>query len=195
MFTSPVPLMLIRSDGPALIEVNGAALGECSHTVCACMPLSTDGAYYVTALPLTPLRYAVTRKICFEEGVLSDIPRDISACAWPGGIYEFTLSCGGAPEAETPPTGELKTALEFLFHIRSHENGPAEQLMHAGLRESVNFDALCAFFGDFVSARPPVTDVSGRYVGVIASERDDLMSARLYEFEYRDGLIYNVTEL
>lgn len=195
MFTSPVPLMVIRSDGPALVEVNGALLGECSSRAYAAMPVAGDGCYYISVFPLTPLRYTVTRRVCFADGILSDLPRDISACAWPGAVYEFTLACGGTPEPDEPPTGELQTALNFLFAIRAQDKSSAQALMHAELIELVDFDALCSFFGIFITARPPIADSSGRYIGLIASERENLMSARLYEFEYRGGLIYNVTEL
>lgn len=194
MYTSPVPLMVIRSEAPALIEVNGALLGECSRSGYVTMPVG-DGCYYISAFPLTPLRLSVTRRAVFENGVLSSVSPDISACAWPGGIYEFLFDCGGAHEETPLPGGTLKTALDFFDAVRRQDRVAALALMHTGLVSLIDFGSLCGFCGAFVSARPPIADASGRYIGLIASERPELMSARLYELEYRDGLIYNVTEL
>ena len=46
MYYSPVPLIIIRADCPALIEVNGQLLGECGEGAHVAMPASD------TAMPM-----------------------------------------------------------------------------------------------------------------------------------------------
>ena len=52
MYYSPVPLLIIRADAPALIEVNGHPAGECGADSHIALPLSDSGDYYVALLPL-----------------------------------------------------------------------------------------------------------------------------------------------
>lgn len=40
MYYSPVPLLIIRADAPALIEVNGHPAGECGADSHIALPLS-----------------------------------------------------------------------------------------------------------------------------------------------------------
>ncbi|MEA5060760.1 MAG: hypothetical protein VB049_12150 [Candidatus Pelethousia sp.] len=97
MYHSPVPLIIIRADCPALIEVNGQLLGECAEGAHVAMPVSDTGDYYICAIPLNadPPRWPVTRKLRLEEGMLAGLPAaDVSICAWPGGVYELCLHAG-----------------------------------------------------------------------------------------------------
>ena len=97
MYHSPVPLIIIRTDCPALIEVNGQFIGECAEGAYVAMPASDTGDYYICAIPLSadPPRWPVTRKLRLEEGVLTGRPAaDVSICAWPGGVYELCLNTG-----------------------------------------------------------------------------------------------------
>ncbi len=101
MYASPVPLMVIRADTDALIEVNGSLLGECTKGGYVAMPVSDTGDYYVCATPLSGGRYAVTRKLRFENGSPCDpLVSDVSVCVWPGGVVEFTLQTGNPPPSE-----------------------------------------------------------------------------------------------
>ena len=52
MYYSPVPLLIIRADAPALIEVNGHPAGECGAASHIALPPSDSGDYYVALLPL-----------------------------------------------------------------------------------------------------------------------------------------------
>lgn len=56
MYYSPVPLLVIRADTPALVEVNGHPAGECGADAHIALPLSDSGDYYVALLPLGRLR-------------------------------------------------------------------------------------------------------------------------------------------
>lgn len=97
MYYSPVPLIIIRADCPALIEVNGQLLGECGEGAHVAMPASDTGDYYICAIPLNddPPRWPVTRKLRLEGGVLANRPAaDVSICTWPGGVYELCLHTG-----------------------------------------------------------------------------------------------------
>ncbi len=96
MYHSPVPLIIIRADCPALIEVNGQFLGECAEGAHVAMPASDTGDYYICAIPLSAEpRWPVTRKLRLEEGLLAGRPAaDVSICTWPGGVYELCLHTG-----------------------------------------------------------------------------------------------------
>ena len=97
MYHSPVPLIIIQADCPALIEVNGQLLGECVQGGHVAMPASDTGDYYICAIPLeaTPPRWPVTRKLRLEGGALVGQPaEDVSVCIWPGGVYELSLRAG-----------------------------------------------------------------------------------------------------
>ena len=97
MYHSPVPLIVIRADCPALIQVNGQLLGECAGDGHVAMPASDTGDYYICAIPLCadPPRWPVTRKLRLEKGSLTGRPADdVSICAWPGGVYELRMTTG-----------------------------------------------------------------------------------------------------
>ena len=101
MYHSPVPLIIIRADCTALIEVNGQLLGECTEGAHVAIPASDTGDYYICAIPLNaePPRWPVTRKLRLEEGMLASQPAaDVSICTWPGGVYELFLRTGHALE-------------------------------------------------------------------------------------------------
>lgn len=106
MYHSPVPLMVIRPDVHALIEVNGHIVGECAASSHTALPISDSGDYYVCVIPLGSdmgaKRYAVTRKISFEEGALKGgLAPDVTVCGWPGGVFEFTISTGSLESGDT----------------------------------------------------------------------------------------------
>ena len=65
MYQSPVPLIVIRSAAPSLIEVNGQILGECRSDSHIAMPAGDNGDYFISAIPLSfgPWRYPITRKL------------------------------------------------------------------------------------------------------------------------------------
>lgn len=99
MYYSPVPLLIIRADAPALIEVNGHPAGECGADSHIALPLSDSGDYYVALLPLFDREdarlYPVTRKISFENGSIRSRPApDVGICSWPGGVFELTMRAG-----------------------------------------------------------------------------------------------------
>ena len=64
MYQSPVPLIVIRSAAPSLIEVNGQILGECRSDSHIAMPAGDNGDYFISAIPLSfgPWRYILVGK-------------------------------------------------------------------------------------------------------------------------------------
>jgi len=98
MYRSCVPLLIIRTDSPALIEVNGQMLGESGNGRYVALPVSETGDYFVAVSPLIPLCYGVTRKLSFLEGQLGkNTPEDVSLYAWPGGVYECRIKTAAYP--------------------------------------------------------------------------------------------------
>ncbi len=339
MYYSPVPLMVIRSDAHALIEVNGQYVGECDHASFVAMPISDSGDYYVCVLPLgdSGQRYPVTRKLSFEGGVISaPHASDVRVCAWPGGVYELFLETGSfskglrAPFPHTIDTleytvakrrrtltlyyenglrlsadengrtlaayalglgdggslslftsgerryanvtadlddgrvrtllldqkldaaldvtgdavraaGETIEQIVFLNTLQKHERATRYRLVenafeayeeetgfftHAyaypqtrlhlvqafceavregfeeealgyltdGLNAEFSFVEIKDFLGNFTDARPPISDLSGRYMGLIAQEGERLSSARLFEFSFEGEKISDISE-
>lgn len=99
MYYSPVPLLVLRTDIHARMEVNGTHAGECMPGGHIALPLSDSGDYYIGLSPLadTPHArlYGITRKIAFEKGQISLYPaEDVDVCTWPGGVFELTLTPG-----------------------------------------------------------------------------------------------------
>lgn len=132
MYASPVPLIIIRADTHALIEVNGQYIGECDKQSYVAMPVSDSGDYYVCALPLgdAELRYPVTRKLSFDSGaVTAPNASDVTLCAWPGGVYELFIETGSFLKHTRPPFPHTIDTLEYSVnkHRRSitlyYENG------------------------------------------------------------------------
>ncbi|MDR0841665.1 MAG: hypothetical protein LBN26_09860 [Christensenellaceae bacterium] len=121
MYHSPVPLIIIRADCPALIEVNGQMLGECTADTHVALPASDTGDYYVSVIPLRPEepRWAVTRKVRFEGGLLTGAPAaDVSICSWPGGVYEMCMHTGQA--ALRHGAGFPRTLDQLSYSIGNH---------------------------------------------------------------------------
>lgn len=103
-----LPILVVRTDVPSLIEVNGDLCGEVSASGHLALPLSDTGDYYLCAIPLTDSkdvrRFAVTRKLSVRDGKLCPPEaEDVRICAWPGGVYEILLSPGSLPVRENHP--------------------------------------------------------------------------------------------
>ena len=79
--------------------------------------------------------------------------------------------------------------------MREGFESEAMACLDAELKAALTFEDLREFFGPFTECRPPLSDVSGRYIGLIATEENNLSSARLYELEFADGIIQNITEV
>ncbi len=107
MYYSPVPLLVLRADVPALMEVNGSPAGECLPGGHIALPLSDTGDYYIGLSPLGDDKnarlYGITRKIGFEKGQVSAYPApDVDVCTWPGGVFELQLYAGRLQRESAP---------------------------------------------------------------------------------------------
>ena len=101
-----LPMLIIRSDVPSLIEINGRLQGEVAPEGYLALPLSDTGDYYICAIPLMDgadvRRFSVTRKLSLNEGALtSPITGDVDLCTWPGGVYEMKI-CPGSFQSDRP---------------------------------------------------------------------------------------------
>lgn len=338
MYQSPVPLIVIRSAAPSLIEVNGQILGECRPDSHIAMPAGDNGDYFISAIPLSfgPWRYPITRKLslCDGEALPAQGP-DVSFCRWPGGVYEMyfgpsadlpvqpadfpkeldqlgymqgrsrrslTLfrenglkllmeedgkppSCvsigpgeygslalysvagrqliavstfdggrqrllmldggmnsllelcgesilleegcvslieplgtllghqrrtryvyqGGGFSAGCPetgfftreykyPSGRQDLVVAFCEAVREGLDGEAASYMAASLRADFSIDEIRNFLGNFDCCRPPLSDRSGRLIGLIETGADGSAFARLYEFAFENELISDISE-
>ena len=113
MYTSPVPLLMVRADADALIEVNGHMLGECGRGGFVAMPVADTGDYYVRAIPLSAGYQALTRKLRFADGrLVSRAVPDTALSLWPGGVAECLLHTRQAPARAAQPRVLAQTAFE-----------------------------------------------------------------------------------
>jgi len=119
MYASPVPLLVVRSDADALVEVNGHSLGECGPAAYAAMPVSDTGDYYISLRPLVPGAQARLRKLSFENGGLR-MPEadDVSARVWPGGVVEVHIRTKEAESGAEPPPRTLAETRFGPYRLR-----------------------------------------------------------------------------
>lgn len=99
MQNAAVPMLAIQTDIRALIEINGNFIGVSAPGEHVAMPVSASGDYFISATPLGETeqtrRYAITRRISFENGNLLPVAAaDVSLCKWPGSLYEIDLTPG-----------------------------------------------------------------------------------------------------
>ncbi|MEL7609956.1 MAG: hypothetical protein AAGU74_10655 [Bacillota bacterium] len=335
-----LPMLIIRSDVPSLIEVNGRLQGEIAPDGYLAMPLSDTGDYYVCAIPLMDdrdvRRFSVTRKLSLNEGALtSPIIGDVDLCTWPGGVYEMKICPGsfqadrtqafpyticvlewqreeqthtitlyyenglrlsaeeqgrviagyslgdgtggtlslldvgddnlllvrigtrrgermlaldfnlsplleiegdtvyvdeGCPSAvkrldtllkheertryeyrdgqflalspeigffthpPERPGDNLSLAIAFCEAVRENQREEALSYLASDLVNTLNFDDIRSFFGDFSCCRPTFSDRSGKLLGLIYQSGEQLKSAQLFSFEFENGLISDVSE-
>jgi len=113
---------------------------------------------------------------------------------------------GGQFSAEPPETGfftreyarpaserELPTA--FCEAVRLGLRAEAESYLSPALKAEFRFDEIKDFLGNFQYCRLPLSDKSGALLGLVARERGNVSSARLYEFTFENGLIADLCEV
>ncbi|MBR5292555.1 MAG: hypothetical protein IKU32_06505 [Clostridia bacterium] len=83
----------------------------------------------------------------------------------------------------------------FAEAVREGFREEAMSYLTPDLRQSLPFDEIRDFLGNFQSCRPPLSDKSGALLGLITSEGNRVSSARLYEFQFENGLISDIAEV
>ncbi len=83
----------------------------------------------------------------------------------------------------------------FAEAVREGFREEAISYLTEDLRRDFPFDEIRDFLGNFQSCRPPLSDKSGALLGLITSEGNRVSSARLYEFQFKDGLISDIAEV
>ena len=198
MYYSPVPTLVIRADTLCLASVNGRIVGECSRIAHVSIPISDTGDYYVCVAPLEGDWRTVTRKLAFEYGTLTQQPApDVTVCVWPGAVYELMLFTGAYVEEEPPEAAQmpdLKLALSFAEAVRDNRERDATDLLDPELAQTLEFEDIREFFGDFAYPRAPFSDGSGRTVGLVSYANGSICEARVFEFDFGDHRITNVKE-
>lgn len=199
MYYSPVPILVIRADALCLALVNGRIVGECSRAGYVSIPVSDTGDYYVTAAPLEGEWRSVTRKLSFDNGVLSgELAPDVSVCVWPGGVFELMLFTGAYIDEETTeqeqPSPELKLACAFAEAVRDNREADAAACLDPELADTLEFEDIRAFFGEFAYPRAPFSDKSGTTLGLVSFANGGVSEAKIFEFEFDEAGISNVKE-
>lgn len=144
MNETAVPLLVIRTDTPSLIEINRQIMGVCGENGYVAYPVSSSGDYFICAIPLEDSalkkRYPVTRRISFVKGRLDQtgIP-DVSVCMWPKGVYELYIRPGeidcsvNQAFPYTISQLEVKTAASVCRLTLYYENGIRLSLEDKGI--------------------------------------------------------------
>ena len=83
----------------------------------------------------------------------------------------------------------------FAEAVREGFREEALSYLTADLKQNFPFDEIRDFLGNFQSCRPPLSDKSGALLGLITSRGDRVSSARLYEFQFENGLISDIAEV
>lgn len=93
------------------------------------------------------------------------------------------------------PVGNAALVRAFAEAVREGFREEAMSYLTPDLRQSLPFDEIRDFLGNFQSCRPPLSDKSGALLGLITSEGNRVSSARLYEFQFENGLISDIAEV
>ena len=112
---------------------------------------------------------------------------------------------GGGFSADCPETGfftreykypadRQKLVIAFCEAVREGFDGEAASYMTGSLKMDFSIDEIRNFLGNFDCCRPPLSDRSGRLIGLIETGSDGVACARLYEFTFEDELIADISE-
>ena len=93
------------------------------------------------------------------------------------------------------PKGTALLVRAFAEAVREGFREEALSYLCQELRQNFPFDEIRDFLGNFQSCRPPLSDKSGALLGLITSRGDRVSSARLYEFQFENGLISDIAEV
>ena len=112
---------------------------------------------------------------------------------------------GGGFSADCPETGfftreykypadRQKLVIAFCEAVREGFDVEAASYMTVSLKMDFSIDEIRNFLGNFDCCRPPLSDRSGRLIGLIETGSDGVACARLYEFAFEDELIADISE-
>lgn len=110
------------------------------------------------------------------------------------GFAPLDAQVGFFTHAYRPPQDRLSAAIAFCEAVREGLEEEARSYLAQDLAKALDFNDIREFFGDFDCCRPPLSDRSGRLLGLIYHSGAHLKSAQLFEFEYEGAMISNVTE-
>lgn len=87
-----------------------------------------------------------------------------------------------------------KLVIAFCEAVREGFDVEAASYMTVSLKMDFSIDEIRNFLGNFDCCRPPLSDRSGRLIGLIETGSDGVACARLYEFAFEDELIADISE-
>ena len=92
------------------------------------------------------------------------------------------------------PADRQKLVIAFCEAVREGFDVEAASYMAVSLKMDFSIDEIRNFLGNFDCCRPPLSDRSGRLIGLIETGSDGVACARLYEFAFEDVLIADISE-
>ena len=99
------PILMIRSDVPGVVYINGRFAGEAGDDQALSIPVSSRGTLYVELRPIADGFLPITRRIALSKG--EPVPACLEGQSgaflvhWPGAVLDLTLC--PAPIAASPP--------------------------------------------------------------------------------------------
>lgn len=107
----------------AAVLLDGIPAGDAPQL----LTLPASGTHYITAAPLKDAagHYAVTRRLCFDGGMLTDAGESVSVYDWGGGLFEAELWCGTFARPRDPafPYTLMQLPYEGMTAVLYYENG------------------------------------------------------------------------
>ena len=93
------------------------------------------------------------------------------------------------------PKGNADTARAFCEAVKEGFREETMSYLTEDMRKNLDFSQIHTFLGEFSSVRTPVGDVLGTAVGLISRGAGGISEARLFSFEFDNGLVSNMAEL
>ena len=93
------------------------------------------------------------------------------------------------------PKGNADTARAFCEAVKEGFREETMSYLTEDMRKNLDFSQIRTFLGEFSSVRTPVGDVLGTAVGLISRGAGGISEARLFSFEFDNGLVSNMAEL
>jgi len=181
----------------AAVLLDGVPAGDAPQL----LTLSASGTHYITAAPLKDAakHYAVTRRLQFENGLLSDACDSISVYDWGGGLFEAELWCGEFSRPRDPafPYTLMQMPYESMTAVLYYENGLWLALEN-GRRPLAGFALGDAREGELLTmGRLLLAIAHGEkdFARIIAPDRTEIALFSADRIFVEDGLLITVEQL
>lgn len=111
-----------------------------------------------------------------------------------GEFFELERETGFFTHEYIKPSTNLELAVAFCEAVKEGMHEEAWRYLTSELRDTLNFNEVRQFIGNFKCCRPPLSDKSGAMLGLIYPEGENIEYAKLFSFEFSGLFISNMSE-